>query len=423
MRNRRVKNMNTNKRETALKAISNLKIKLQEAKTKNEANTIQNFIIKILSEFGWDVFDDAEVDMQYTQNISGAADIALKNSNNPKEIYAFIEAKKLGDNNLNKHIAQGFRYCYGKGVNMLIITNGRKWNFYAPLQHGYNEEERLLISVDLLEDTEEKIIEIFSKLLSKESYKSGEIVENMKQYFSKAPEIQKKVATDSVIMEAMQSEEFIKNIMEKIRSEAKISVEKEYIIEKLGLIKKGYEQYLETEVEKNKNKYEDKNRKKRKDYRDKLVANIVKKIETSAPDEDTRIRDGEIKIVSGSEDVEFAIRVNVMHKDKRISFQVIIKYSAEELYKKMKEITEEIKAKTNIEFIEKNTNNVRTDRKNHVFNFEYSLVRNESLKSLDTDVVKFMETIKLTRNKVIDYFMQLYKVRIGTLRIKIRVPI
>ena len=34
MRNRRVKNMNTNKRETALKAISNLKIKLQEAKTK-----------------------------------------------------------------------------------------------------------------------------------------------------------------------------------------------------------------------------------------------------------------------------------------------------------------------------------------------------------------------------------------------------
>lgn len=42
-------------------------------------------------------------------------------------------------------------------------------------------------------------------------------------------------------------------------------------------------------------------------------------------------------------------------------------------YIKMKEITEEIKAKTNIEFIEKNTNNLRTDRKNHVFNFENSL--------------------------------------------------
>ena len=401
----RVKNMNTNKMETVIKVIWNLKVKLQEAKTKNEANTIQNFIIKILSEFGWDVFDDAEIDMQYTQNISGAADIALKNRNNPKEIYAFVEAKKLGDNNLNKHIAQGFRYCYGKGVNMLIITNGRKWNFYAPLQHGYNEEERLLISVDLLEDTEEKIIEIFSKLLLKESYESGEIVENMKEYFSKAPEIQKKVATDNVIMEEMQSEEFIKNIMEKIKNEAKISVDKEYIIEKIGLIKKGYEQYLKTEVEKNKNKYEDKNRKKRKDYRDKLVENIVKRIEISAPDEDARIRDGEIKIVSGSEDVEFAIRVNVMHKDKRISFQVIIKDSAEELYKKMKEITEEIKAKTNIEFIEKNTNNLRTDRKNHVFNFENSLLKNESLKSLDTDIVQFMETIKLTRNKVIDYFM------------------
>lgn len=97
------------------------------------------------------------------------------------------------------------------------------------------------------------------------------------------------------------------------------------------MIKKGYEQYLETEVEKNKNKYEDKNRKKRKDYRDKLVENIVKRIEISPGD--ARIRDGEIKIVSGSEDVEFAIRVNVMHKDKRISFQVIIKDSAEELYK------------------------------------------------------------------------------------------
>ena len=397
--------MNINKREIALKAISNLKIKLQETKTKNEANTIKNFIIKILLEFNWDVFDDAEIDMQYTQNISGAADIAIKNRNNPKEIYAFIEAKKLGDNNLNKHIAQGFRYCYGKGVNMLIITNGRKWNFYAPLQHGYNEEERLLISVDLLEDTEEKIIEIFSKLLLKESYESGEIVENMKEYFSKAPEIQKKVATDSVIMEAMQSEEFIKNIMEKIRSEAKISVEKEYIIEKLGLIKKGYEQYLETEVEKNKNKYEDKNRKKKTDYRDKLVANILKKIETIAPDEEARIRDGEIKIVSGSEDVYFFIRVNTVHKAKRISFQIIIKDGAEELYKKMKGITEEIKDKTKIDFIEKNTNNVRTDRKNHVFNFEYSLVKNDSLKLLDTDIAQFMETIKLTRNKVIENFM------------------
>ena len=96
--------MNTNEKETLLKVIWNLKVKLQEAKTKNEANTIQNFIIKILSEFGWDVFDDSEVDMQYTQNISGAADIALKNGNNPKEIYAFIEAKKLGDNNLDKHM-------------------------------------------------------------------------------------------------------------------------------------------------------------------------------------------------------------------------------------------------------------------------------------------------------------------------------
>ena len=237
----------------------------------------------------------------------GSKDTALKNRNNPKEIYAFIEAKKLGDNNLNKHIAQGFRYCYGKGVNMLIITNGRKWNFYAPLQHGYNEEERLLISVDLLEDTE-KIIEIFSKLLLKESYESGEIVENMKQYFSKAPEIQKKVAKDSVIMEEIQSEEFIKNIMEKIKNEAKISVDKEYIIKKIGLIKKSYEQYLETEVEKNKNKYEDKNRKKKTDYRDKLVANIVKKIETIAPDEEARIRDGEIKI-------EYGYSLNIGPKD------------------------------------------------------------------------------------------------------------
>ena len=99
------------------------------------------------------------------------------------------------------------------------------------------------------------------------------------------------------------------------------------------------------------------------------------------------------------------MRVNIRHKEKKISFQVIIKDIAETLYKKMKGITEEIKDKTKIDFIEKNTNNVRTDRKNHVFNFEYSLVKNDSLKSLDTDIVQFMETIKLTRNKVIDYFM------------------
>ena len=54
----------------------------------------------------------------------------------------------------------------------------------------------------------------------------------------------------------------IKKIEEVAPDEAvRISVDKEYIIEKIELIKKGYEQYLETEVEKNKNKYEDKNRK------------------------------------------------------------------------------------------------------------------------------------------------------------------
>ena len=37
--------------------------------------------------------------------------------------------------------------------------------------------------------------------------------------------------------------------------------------------------------------------------------------------------------------------------------------------------------------------------------FEYSLVKNDSLKSLDTDIAQFMETIKLTRNKVIENFM------------------
>lgn len=397
--------MNINQTEMISKTLQELKTKLKEIKTKNEANTIQTLINKVLAACKWDIFDDTEVDMQYTQNISGAADIALKNGNNPKEIYAFIEAKKLGDNNLDKHIAQGFKYCYGKGVNMLIITNGRKWNFYAPLQHGYNEEERLLISLDLLEDSEEKIIEVFSKLLLKESYKSEEIVENMREYFSKAPEIQKKTITNSVIFESIEKEEFVKNIMDEITNKAGIKVEKGYIIDRIELIKKSYEQFMETEVEKNKSKYEDKNRKKRKEYRDKLVATIVKKIETTASDEDVRIRDGEIKIVSGSEDVEFAIRVNVIHKDKRISFQVIIKDSAEELYKKMKEITEEIKEKTKIEFTEKNSNNVRSDRKNHVFNFEYSLVKNEGLKSLDIDVAQFMETIKLTRKKVIDYFM------------------
>ena len=36
MRNRRVKNMNTNKMETVIKVIWNLKVKLQETKTKRQ---------------------------------------------------------------------------------------------------------------------------------------------------------------------------------------------------------------------------------------------------------------------------------------------------------------------------------------------------------------------------------------------------
>ena len=86
-----------------------------------------------------------------------------------------------------------------------------------------------------------------------------------------------------------------------------------------------------------------------------------------------RIRDGELRFTSGNQWIGFFARVNLMHREKKISFQIIINKDAQKKYDKMLELIPEIKGKVNLEFKEESTVNNRTDKVNHCFNYSYIL--------------------------------------------------
>ena len=136
----------------------------------DESATKQGVVLKLLNLAGWDIFDISQVVPEYTVG-NRRVDYAIR-PGSPNAV--FIEVKRPSEN-LERHQQQLLEYCFQEGVNLAVLTNGRTWWLYLPLQAGSWEQRRFL-TIDL-EVQEPNIVERrFLEYLSPERVGSGQAV-------------------------------------------------------------------------------------------------------------------------------------------------------------------------------------------------------------------------------------------------------
>ena len=136
----------------------------------DESATKQGVVLRLLSLAGWNPFDLSEVVPEYTVG-RRRVDYALM-PGSPNAV--FIEVKRPGEN-LDGHQQQLLEYCFQQGVKLAVLTNGRTWWLYLPLQAGRWEQRRFL-TIDL-ESQEPGIVERrFLEYLSREKVSSSQAV-------------------------------------------------------------------------------------------------------------------------------------------------------------------------------------------------------------------------------------------------------
>jgi len=130
-------------------------------KIPNEESTKQHLILPILMALGWNVFSPDEV-MPETHTEEGRPDYALMING---RTVAFLEAKSIrekifANGRINsKHARQLTRYCFDKGVDVGILTNGLQWALIKAYESGKSVDERVILAVDLTSQSTDEAIE------------------------------------------------------------------------------------------------------------------------------------------------------------------------------------------------------------------------------------------------------------------------
>ena len=136
----------------------------------DESATKQGVVLRLLSVAEWDTFDTSQVVPEYTVG-NRRVDYALR-PGTPDAV--FIEVKRPGEN-LERHQQQLLEYCFQEGVNLAVLTNGRTWWLYLPLQAGSWEQRRFL-TIDLEDQGPDIVERRFLEYLSPEMVGSGQAV-------------------------------------------------------------------------------------------------------------------------------------------------------------------------------------------------------------------------------------------------------
>ncbi|NMC68249.1 MAG: hypothetical protein GYA61_08505 [Spirochaetales bacterium] len=143
-------------------------VKKYKNKGFNEEATKQLIIIPMLQKLGWNTYDVCEVHPEYTiHHKSKRVDYVLKDYYSKQ---VCIEAKNVGEKDLDKHVKQLIEYCAFRSVDMGILTNGLIWRFYRiPYHSQYLGAIKMpkMVEIDLTKDKEEEIYKTFIQYLWK----------------------------------------------------------------------------------------------------------------------------------------------------------------------------------------------------------------------------------------------------------------
>ena len=103
-------------------------------------------ILPILRALGWNEADLGSIRAEYPAG-SGRVDYALLCDSRPQ---VFVEAKRRGALDVRAEV-QLFRYANNRGVPLLLLTDGYRWDFYLSMAEGPPEERRFC-SLELAKD-------------------------------------------------------------------------------------------------------------------------------------------------------------------------------------------------------------------------------------------------------------------------------
>lgn len=133
----------------------------------NEASVSQGIVLRLLGALNWPTYDTQVVSPEY--GLEGRrVDFALSHPAGTPRV--FIEVKQVGQSDGAER--QLFEYAFHKGVPLVILTDGREWNFFLPAEVG-DYGERRVYKLDILERTTEESAFRFERYLKYETICSG----------------------------------------------------------------------------------------------------------------------------------------------------------------------------------------------------------------------------------------------------------
>lgn len=133
----------------------------------NEAAISHGIVIPIIASLGWDTADPDQVRPEFS-NARGRVDFALLGPG--RHPLVFIEVKAL--DNLDDADRQLFEYAFHTGVQLCVLTDGRKWAFYLPSGQGSYANRRIYL-LNLEERLSEESGQILSTYLERQRVCDG----------------------------------------------------------------------------------------------------------------------------------------------------------------------------------------------------------------------------------------------------------
>ncbi|MDE0043734.1 MAG: type I restriction enzyme HsdR N-terminal domain-containing protein [Candidatus Poribacteria bacterium] len=151
----------------------------------DEVATKQYVILPILRALDWENSNLCTLEVFPEKKVgSGKVDYSLQQDDNT---FVFVECKRWGTNIERIHDQEQIcLYASMAGVDIAVITNGKKWNFYLcnmttlPGRINVPWEDRLFCSIDLGEDQEEAVFH-FKKYLTKSCVEGGTAIREAKE--------------------------------------------------------------------------------------------------------------------------------------------------------------------------------------------------------------------------------------------------
>ncbi len=146
----------------------------------NEESIRAQVVVATLGALGWDTTDPQLLRPEYSIR-KGRADVALFTDDFAEAPNVVIEVKGP-DKSIDDDapVKQLLNYCYELGTQIALLTNGKQWNFHLPCEAGNVSKNRLVQSIDLVND-QERLASILERYLAFERQRSGEAAEDARK--------------------------------------------------------------------------------------------------------------------------------------------------------------------------------------------------------------------------------------------------